>query len=125
VMARVRHKTTIQPTNMAMVSRTEITPMTMVRGTERRGPRAMGSCEGMGGRDQALWWATELRLHSSIACPRLSPMLAVDFYYDVVCPYAYLASTQIDALAHACGAQVTYCPMLLGGVFRAIGSSDR
>ncbi|MCB9706717.1 MAG: 2-hydroxychromene-2-carboxylate isomerase [Myxococcales bacterium] len=44
----------------------------------------------------------------------------VRFYYDVVCPYAYLASTQIEALAAAEGAQVSWRPILLGGVFRAI-----
>ena len=26
-------------------------------------------------------------------------MAHVDFYYDIVCPYAYLGSTQIQAIA--------------------------
>ena len=45
-----------------------------------------------------------------------------EFWYDISCPYAYLASTQIDALAAECGATVSYEPFLLGGVFRAIGA---
>jgi 2-hydroxychromene-2-carboxylate isomerase len=46
----------------------------------------------------------------------------IAFYYDVVCPYAYLASTQIDALAARAGAVLEYRPFLLGGVFKAIGA---
>ena len=42
------------------------------------------------------------------------------FFFDVVCPYAYLASTQIEKLAQDTGTQIEWVPMLLGGVFRAI-----
>ena len=48
----------------------------------------------------------------------------VDFHYDIVCPYAYLASTRIEALAARCGAEVRWRPMLLGGVFRHVGGAD-
>lgn len=48
----------------------------------------------------------------------------LDFYYDFVCPYAYLASLQVEALAGKSGARLTYRPILLGGVFRAIGSPN-
>lgn len=41
------------------------------------------------------------------------------FFYDIVCPYAYLASTQIEKLALETGATIEWVPMLLGGVFRA------
>ncbi|NUP09239.1 MAG: 2-hydroxychromene-2-carboxylate isomerase [Polyangiaceae bacterium] len=51
-------------------------------------------------------------------------MRRLEFYYDFVCPYAYLASLRIEALAERVGVDVTYIPMLLGGVFRAIGSPD-
>ena len=47
------------------------------------------------------------------------------FYYDIVCPYAYLASTQVEALAARAGAEIIWEPILLGGVFRAIGQSDQ
>jgi 2-hydroxychromene-2-carboxylate isomerase len=46
------------------------------------------------------------------------------FYYDIVCPYAYLASTQIEALAGRVGVAITWRPILLGGVFRALGAPD-
>jgi 2-hydroxychromene-2-carboxylate isomerase len=46
------------------------------------------------------------------------------FYYDVVCPFAYLASTQIEALAARARADIEWVPILLGGVFRAIGQDD-
>jgi 2-hydroxychromene-2-carboxylate isomerase len=46
------------------------------------------------------------------------------FYYDIVCPFAYLASTQVEALAARAGAEIEWVPILLGGVFRAIGQAD-
>ena len=46
------------------------------------------------------------------------------FYYDVVCPYAYLASTRVEALAERAGVVLVWRPILLGGVFRAIGVPD-
>jgi 2-hydroxychromene-2-carboxylate isomerase len=46
------------------------------------------------------------------------------FYYDVVCPYAYLASMRIEALAERTGAALEWKPILLGGVFRAISAPD-
>ena len=51
-------------------------------------------------------------------------MKRVDFHYDFACPYAYLASTQIEAVAARTGAEIVWKPMLLGGVFRAIGAPD-
>jgi 2-hydroxychromene-2-carboxylate isomerase len=52
--------------------------------------------------------------------------MALTFYYDLVCPYAYLASTQIEALAARAGVDIDieWVPILLGGVFRAIGQAD-
>jgi 2-hydroxychromene-2-carboxylate isomerase len=41
------------------------------------------------------------------------------FYFDFSCPYAYVASTRIEALAQRTGAQLDPRPILLGGVFRA------
>lgn len=48
--------------------------------------------------------------------------MQLDFYYDVVCPYAYLASLQVEAVAERAGATLRWRPMLLGGVFRALGA---
>jgi 2-hydroxychromene-2-carboxylate isomerase len=46
----------------------------------------------------------------------------VDFFYDFSCPYAYLASTQIEALCARASAELRFQPMLLGGVFQAVGT---
>jgi 2-hydroxychromene-2-carboxylate isomerase len=51
-------------------------------------------------------------------------MSEVEIWFDVVCPYAYLASTQIEAIAARTGAALRWEPMLLGGVFRAIQQSN-
>jgi 2-hydroxychromene-2-carboxylate isomerase len=41
------------------------------------------------------------------------------FYFDITCPYAYVASTLVEALAERTGARLDVRPILLGGVFRA------
>jgi 2-hydroxychromene-2-carboxylate isomerase len=46
----------------------------------------------------------------------------IEFYWDAVSPYTYLASTQIDAVAARHGARVQWKPVLLGGVFEASGN---
>lgn len=51
-------------------------------------------------------------------------MLTVEFWFDFSCPYAYLASTAIEDVCARGGARLTLSPMLLGGVFRAIGAGD-
>src|SRR5690349_3723148 len=48
----------------------------------------------------------------------------VEFWFDFSCPYAYLGSRRIEDIAAAAGAELELCPMLLGGVFRAIGAGD-
>ena len=42
------------------------------------------------------------------------------FTYDCVCPYAWIASTQVEALAARHGARVEWDPVLLGGIFQAL-----
>lgn len=44
------------------------------------------------------------------------------FYYDVVCPFAYLASTRIAGLAEQAGVQLEWRPVLLGGLLKAHGA---
>lgn len=48
----------------------------------------------------------------------------LDFYWDFSSPFAYLGSTQAEALAARTGAQLTFRPMLLGAVFKALGTPD-
>jgi 2-hydroxychromene-2-carboxylate isomerase len=52
-------------------------------------------------------------------------MAALHFWFDYSCPYAYLASTQVAALAKRTRADLVYEPMLLGGVFRAVGTPQK
>ena len=47
----------------------------------------------------------------------------VDVYFDVASPFAYLALTQLAALA-AAGAAARLVPILLGGLFRDVGQVD-
>jgi len=48
----------------------------------------------------------------------------VEYYFDFGSPAAYLASTQLKALAADTGATVLWRPMLLGGVFVATGNAS-
>jgi 2-hydroxychromene-2-carboxylate isomerase len=45
-------------------------------------------------------------------------------YWDFSSPFAYLGATQVDALARRTNARVTWRPLLLGGLFRSIGTPD-
>jgi 2-hydroxychromene-2-carboxylate isomerase len=47
-----------------------------------------------------------------------------EFYFDFGSPSAYLAYTQLPKIAAACGAQIIWRPMLLGGVFKATGNQS-
>lgn len=46
----------------------------------------------------------------------------LEFWFDFSCPYAYVASTRIEAVAERAGAELDPRPMLLGGVFKARGT---
>lgn len=47
---------------------------------------------------------------------------AVEFYFDVGSPAAYLAWTQLPRIAQETGTEIEYRPFLLGGVFQATGN---
>jgi 2-hydroxychromene-2-carboxylate isomerase len=55
---------------------------------------------------------------------RTLPARSLDFWFDYTCPYAYLGSTQARAVAARMNVPLTYRPLLLGGVFRAIGMAQ-
>ena len=46
----------------------------------------------------------------------------LEFYFDFGSPAAYLAHTQLPALAADTGASIVYKPFLLGGAFQATGN---
>ena len=46
----------------------------------------------------------------------------LDFYFDYSSPFGYLASVDVAALAERHGAELVYQPILLGGLFKSIGT---
>ncbi len=50
-------------------------------------------------------------------------MKKVEFYYDLVSPFSYLAQTQIGRICDESGAEVVWRPMLLGAVHKLSGNS--
>ena len=49
-------------------------------------------------------------------------MATLEFFYDFVSPYSYLASTRVEAEVAHVGGTVRFRPFLLGGVFNATGN---
>ena len=47
---------------------------------------------------------------------------AVEVYFDYSSPFAYLGTTQIERVAAQAGARVEWRPLLLGALFKAIGT---
>ncbi len=48
---------------------------------------------------------------------------ALDFYFEFSSPYGYFASTQVEALARDIGRSVNWRPILLGPMFKLMGSA--
>lgn len=48
-------------------------------------------------------------------------MEEVEFYYDLVSPYSYLAHERVGRICEEHGAELVLRPMLLGGVHKAVG----
>lgn len=49
-------------------------------------------------------------------------MTTLEFFYDFVSPYSYLASTRVESEVAKVGGAVRFRPFLLGGVFNATGN---
>jgi 2-hydroxychromene-2-carboxylate isomerase len=77
--------------------------------------------------DGELYWGAdrldmvEEALGGSAATERPATRVQVDLYFDYSSPFAYLALTQAEAVF---GAAATWRPILLGGLFRSIGTAD-
>jgi 2-hydroxychromene-2-carboxylate isomerase len=58
--------------------------------------------------------------------PVVSPARAstIDVYWDFSSPFSYLGAMRVEALAARTGAKVEWHPILLGGLFRALGTPD-
>lgn len=48
----------------------------------------------------------------------------LEVYWDFASPYAYLGCSQAEAVARRTGATLVWRPVLLGGLFKAIGQAD-
>src|SRR5687768_1375448 len=51
----------------------------------------------------------------------IAERVRIELFFDVVCPFAYLASTRIVAIANEAGAELVWRPVLLGGVLVSQG----
>ena len=51
-------------------------------------------------------------------------MKTIQLYYDIVCPYAYMASQKIEAIAIRHHATIEWIPILLGGIYKHIQSEQ-
>jgi 2-hydroxychromene-2-carboxylate isomerase len=52
-------------------------------------------------------------------------MPSFELWFDYSCPYAYLASETVEAMAARTGSSFSWEPFLLGGVFRAVGTPQK
>jgi 2-hydroxychromene-2-carboxylate isomerase len=50
-------------------------------------------------------------------------MARLEYFYDYVSPFSYLADTQLDGLCQRTGAEIVYRPFFLGGVMQATKNS--
>lgn len=71
-----------------------------------------------------LFWGQDRIDFVEAAVRRQPPQRTLDVYWDFSSPFAYLGCSQIGALAARTGASVRWHPVLLGGLFRAIGTPD-
>jgi 2-hydroxychromene-2-carboxylate isomerase len=46
----------------------------------------------------------------------------VEYFYDYVSPFTYMADSRLAAIAERTGTEFVYRPMVLGGVFKATGN---
>lgn len=51
-------------------------------------------------------------------------MPTLEFFFDYISPYSYLASTRVEAVAARTGAELRWRPFYLGGVFKATGNTS-
>ena len=47
----------------------------------------------------------------------------IEFFYDYLSPFSYLADTQLPALARRTGAEIVYRPVLMGAIMKNVGNA--
>lgn len=50
--------------------------------------------------------------------------MQIEFWYDFASPWTYLASTQVENIVRRAGGELVWRPMLLGAVFKQVGTPD-
>ena len=75
------------------------------------------------------WGQDRMRFVEGTARPPLDvpvpvPVPDLHVYWDFSSPFAYLGATQVASLSQRTGAKVVWHPLLLGGLFRALGTAD-
>jgi 2-hydroxychromene-2-carboxylate isomerase len=63
----------------------------------------------------------EETLGGTVAAPQVRPVAPVDFYFDYSSPFSYIAAARAEQVL---GAVARWRPILLGGLFRQIGTPD-
>jgi 2-hydroxychromene-2-carboxylate isomerase len=48
----------------------------------------------------------------------------IEFFYDYLSPFSYLADTQLPTIAQRTGAEIVYRPIMLGAIFKATGNAS-
>lgn len=72
--------------------------------------------------DGEMYWGQD-RLHFVEAAARAGGR-TLDVYFDFNSPFAYLGCAQVAAVAARTKARVTWHPIVLGGLFKSIGTPD-
>jgi 2-hydroxychromene-2-carboxylate isomerase len=79
------------------------------------------------------WWWGNDRFHFAAAAlggappPERSPSAQshhIEIFHDFASPFSCLGASRIEALAQRHGARLTFTPILLGALFRSIGTPD-
>ena len=47
----------------------------------------------------------------------------IEFFYDYLSPFSYLADTQLPAIARRTGAEIEYRPILMGAIMKNVGNA--
>ncbi len=47
----------------------------------------------------------------------------IEFFYDYLSPFSYLADTQLPAIARRTGAEIVYRPILMGAIMKNVGNA--
>lgn len=52
----------------------------------------------------------------------MAELQPIEFYFDVVSPYSYIAASKLETFAKEVGRRTVWKPVLLGGIFKATGN---